>query len=244
LRNTGRRAQVTFGFTLIELLVVIAIIALLAALLLPALNRAKGSAKSAACKSNLRQIGLALCQYVGDFEKYPLEWYQASRQAPVEWQQLLAPYDGRQGYLICPWRGHPREPPLPYGYNGSGTDIGDVLRKSCLGLGGYLGEGILEVQDFVVPESRVLVPSDMIAVVHEVWEGGLIGFGWPGVVANLHHQGGDNGLFCDGHVEASNPDSIPKIKDGYFKPDAVHAKRWNNDNQPHPETWPKNAITP
>jgi prepilin-type N-terminal cleavage/methylation domain-containing protein len=52
------------AFTLIELLVVIAIIALLASLLLPALGRAKRSARSAACLSNLHQIGLALELYV------------------------------------------------------------------------------------------------------------------------------------------------------------------------------------
>src|SRR4249920_1165294 len=76
------------GFTLIELLVVIAIIAVLVALLLPAVQQAREAARRASCKSNLKQIGLALHNYHETANTMPPGWIGGNRWG---WAVMILP---------------------------------------------------------------------------------------------------------------------------------------------------------
>jgi prepilin-type N-terminal cleavage/methylation domain-containing protein/prepilin-type processing-associated H-X9-DG protein len=103
------------GFTLIELLLVISIIALLAAILFPVFSRARENARRASCQSNLKQIGLAIAQYVQDYdERYVPPYTTFSTVQPqysatfrnsayvYRWQSFLTPYAGSEQIFICP----------------------------------------------------------------------------------------------------------------------------------------------
>jgi len=83
LKATGARARRS-GFTLIELLVVIAIIAILAAMLLPALAKAKAKAKAIACMNNVRQISLGTALYAGDNNDFMVALSRFSDALPAD----------------------------------------------------------------------------------------------------------------------------------------------------------------
>jgi len=89
------------GFTLVELLVVIAVIGLLIALLLPALQQSRAAARSTACKSSMRQIGLAMQMYANNHRgRFPLS---AHAGATASWVYSLGPYlENVDDIRICP----------------------------------------------------------------------------------------------------------------------------------------------
>jgi prepilin-type N-terminal cleavage/methylation domain-containing protein/prepilin-type processing-associated H-X9-DG protein len=97
-KNAGKDLQ---GFTLIELLVVIAIIAILAALLLPALARAKAEAKQTSCINNLKQVGLAIDMYVIDYKGYP-GCYDANNGDYVWMTRILPSMANSRLPFCCP----------------------------------------------------------------------------------------------------------------------------------------------
>ena len=175
-RSTGSRP----GFTLLELLVVIAVLALLAALLLPALGQAKAKATGIACRNNLKQLQLCWQMYVGDHQDFvppnrsalvnglwrstPDSWIGNSSApydmdfAPIE-QGLLFQYDYNRSVALyhCPAdKSRVRDPQ-------SGKTLPMRRTRSC-SMSGCLGGRTNEVQSTVARASEIPQPGGALCL--------------------------------------------------------------------------------
>jgi prepilin-type N-terminal cleavage/methylation domain-containing protein/prepilin-type processing-associated H-X9-DG protein len=207
------------AFTLIELLVVIAIIAILAAILFPVFAQARDKARSTACLSNMKQIGMGIQMYIQDYDEQiffrsttnvdSTRIHTATSGNPLKWWNMLAPYIKNNQVFKCP----SDDPKLV-----ADSDGNLVIPRS------YAASASAEALSL----AQINKPTEIL-VITEAWSrdatGALINTEqWleafdgdmvrdplrPGSMLKYanRHQGGMNCAFFDGHAKWLKPDTI------------------------------------
>ena len=225
-----RNKRKSCGFTLIELLVTIAIIAILAGMLLPALNSVRDKARAMQCLSNLKGIGTAFTQYTMDnngYAPHSLGNFAGSTGAMTQgkWQDMLYPYTGGKGEIsdYSSWerrsthefrpRGIFRDPAERDQWYNPFTKVRHYTINSWIS--GYDGSPFkdrnlnrisrastcITVLDAKCDASQQPALSDYVADRHNPAEAHVDYARHPGIRANI--------LFLDGHSAAMSRTQIP-----------------------------------
>jgi len=188
------------AFTLIELLVVIAIIAILAAILFPVFARARENARRSSCQSNEKQIGIAVLQYLQDYDDHYMVQNE-STTPPYRWYAPLQPYIKSNQVFRCPSMSD------TYSSTSDATVPSDYL------LNGLFARGISQasIQDTAVQIMAGERADGATDTDYHPWDGSngvqsspanpTTGNEFADHLNETRHFDGSNYIFADGHVK-------------------------------------------
>ena len=202
-RRINQMTTKRLGFTLIELLVVIAIIAILAAVLFPVFATAREKARQSSCASNEKQLGIAMMQYVQDYdEQFPCGAFAGVGYAGQAWAGAIYPYVKSTAAYACP-----SDTSLPisgsyqvsYAYNMnivSTSTYQDARTMNIVARGAACNNSkftapVMTVMLFEVTSDSALVTS---------WNEGNLSLSAASETINLNRQGNPNCVMDTGYL--------------------------------------------